>query len=166
MDQPLVLGRASALAFVTNYRARRRLGMPGIDSMSRLVYSCWGLSRTIVHRALLDDLAPQAHVYAVDHLADDGQVMGDEQVAETQPLSQPSEQVEHLGLHRDVQGRYGLVTHYQGGVDGQRPGDGHPLALTPGKRRRQDGARKRAGSPTSVNSSATRGGYAGAVRTR
>ena len=43
------------------------------------------------------------------------------------------EQVEHLRLHRDVQGGDGFVTHDELGIDGQRPGDADALPLAPRK---------------------------------
>ena len=83
MDKPLVLGHAGALAFVTNCRARpRRFGSARyrVDEPPRVLML--GVVQDRLHPALLDDLAPQADIYAVDHLTDDGQVVGDEQVAE------------------------------------------------------------------------------------
>ncbi len=42
---------------------------------------------------------------------------------------QVGEQLQDLGLDRDVERRYRLVEHEQAWLDGQRPGDRDPLAL-------------------------------------
>ena len=80
--------------------------------------------------ALLDDAASVADVHAIDDLPDDSEVVGDEQIAEPEPLFQLAEQVEHLGLHRHVQCRDRFVTDDEPRLDRKRPGDGHPLALS------------------------------------
>lgn len=41
------------------------------------------------------------------------------------------QQVDDLGLHRNVEGRDGLVGHDEVGLDGERPGDVDALTLAP-----------------------------------
>ena len=46
---------------------------------------------------------------------------------------QPLEQVEHLGLHRHVEGRHRFVGDDEPGAGGQRAGDADPLAPAAGQ---------------------------------
>ena len=55
--------------------------------------------------------------------------MGDEQVAQSQLPLQVDHEVQDLRLHRDVEGRDGLVGHHQIGLQGQGPGEANSLAL-------------------------------------
>jgi hypothetical protein len=55
--------------------------------------------------------------------------MRDEQHREAEALLEILEQVEHLRLNRDVQGRDGLVRNDEVRLDGQRPRDADALAL-------------------------------------
>ena len=71
--------------------------------------------------------------YAVAHVLHDGQVVGDEEVGQAQPLLQVVEQVDDLGLDRDVQGRDRFVADEDGGLGSQRPGHPDALALPPGE---------------------------------
>ena len=85
-------------------------------------------------RAAFDDLAEIEDVEAVDDLADDGKVVGDEEVGEPVLFLQPLEQVEDLRLHRDVERRHRLVADDDLRADGQRPGDRDALTLAAGQR--------------------------------
>jgi hypothetical protein len=69
----------------------------------------------------------------VGDVADDGQVVRDEDRAELLGRLQLGDQVQDLGLHRDVEGGDDLVEEYEPGLGDQRPGDRHPLALTAGQ---------------------------------
>ena len=83
--------------------------------------------------AHLDDL-PQVHDGdAVAHVLDNGQVVGDEQVGEAQPLLKVLEQVDDLGLDRDVQSGDRFVADEHGGLGGQRPCHTDALALPAGE---------------------------------
>ena len=62
-------------------------------------------------------------------MAYDGQIVGDEEIGEAEPLLQLLEQVDDLALDRDVEGGDGLVADDDARIDGQRPGDADPLAL-------------------------------------
>src|SRR5439155_4361570 len=67
--------------------------------------------------------------HAVGDVADDVQVVRDEDVGECKLALQVLEQVEDLRLHRDVERGDGLVAHDQLRVDGERAGDADALAL-------------------------------------
>src|SRR4051812_3017857 len=92
-----------------------------------------GVLVDLLRIALLDDLAEVHHGDPVTHRPDDGEVVGDEQVREPELLLQVLEQVEDLGLDRDVERRDGLVTHDQLRVQGQGAGDADALALPAGE---------------------------------
>jgi hypothetical protein len=59
--------------------------------------------------------------------------VGDKDQPHPHLLLQPPEQLEHLGLHRDVEGRRRLVSDDDVGLHGERHGDHHPLALAAGE---------------------------------
>ena len=54
-------------------------------------------------------------------MADDGQVVGDEEVGQTELALESLEQVDDLGLDGDVEGAYRLVGDDEIGMEGQGP---------------------------------------------
>src|SRR5262245_31087487 len=62
-------------------------------------------------------------------MADDGEVVGDEEVREPEVLLKLLEQVDHLCLNRDVERRDRLVGDDEVGIDRERAGEPDPLAL-------------------------------------
>ncbi len=78
----------------------------------------------------LDDAAEVHHGHVVADVPHDGHVVGDEQHRQTEPLPQVGEQVEHRGLHRDVERRDGLVGDQDLGLERERAGDRDALPLT------------------------------------
>ena len=103
----------------------------------------------------LDDPAEVHHRDPVADVADDGQVVGDEQEPEVELGAQPLEQADDLGLDADVERRHRLVEHEQVGADGERPGDADALAL-PARELVRVATGGVGGSWTSSSSSATR----------
>ena len=87
----------------------------------------------LVPRADLDDLAEIHHGDAIGDVADDGQVVGDEQVGEPELVLQLIEQVDDAGLDAHVERRHRLVEDDELRLDRQRPGDPDALALTAGE---------------------------------
>ena len=59
----------------------------------------------------------------------DAEVVGDEQIGEAELLLEILQQVDDLGLDRDVQRRDGLVADDQLGLERERSCDADPLAL-------------------------------------
>ena len=121
------------------------------------MYGCSGRCGDLVAVAPLDDLAVVHHRDPVPQVADDGEVVGDEQVRHAGALLDLPEQVQHPRLGRQVQRRDRLVADDQPGVEGERAGDGDPLPLAAGElprqpvgRRRSAGRPDRAGSRTRV----------------
>jgi hypothetical protein len=92
--------------------------------------------------ACLDHRAPPQHDRVVGELPDHREVVGDQQVGDAGGVADVGEQVEDLGLDRDVKGRHGLIQDQHPGLGGQRTRDRYPLPLAAGKRPRQ-----RAGLP-------------------
>jgi hypothetical protein len=82
---------------------------------------------------LLDDPAAMEDVETVGDLADHGEVVGDEQVAQADLLAQLSEQIEDLCLHGHVERRHGLVADEDPRPESQRAGDRDALPLTAGE---------------------------------
>ena len=82
---------------------------------------------------LLDDLPEVHHGDPVGEEFHGRQVVGDEQAAEAAVALEVGEEVEDGRLDGDVEGRGRLVRDEQVGADGQRAGEGDPLALSAGE---------------------------------
>ena len=85
--------------------------------------------KDLLHRSGLDDLAHIHHRHSVANMANDTQVMGDEQIGQMQLFLELAEQVEDLGLNGHVERRHRLVGDDQVGGHGQSPGNGNALPL-------------------------------------
>ena len=83
--------------------------------------------------ALLDDLALGHDADPVRHLADDAEVMGDQQHRHAETLLQVLQQLEDLRLDRDVQRRGRLVRDQQVGLVGECHRDHDALPLPAGQ---------------------------------
>ena len=81
----------------------------------------------------LDDAAEIHHGDAVADMGDDGEIVRDEQIGEAVLALQVDQQIDHLGLDRDVERRYRLVAHDQLGPERQRARDADALALAAGE---------------------------------
>ena len=82
---------------------------------------------------LLDDVAGLEDHDAVGQLGHHAHVVGDEQDGGADPVAQPPEQGEDLGLHGDVERGRRLVGQQQRGLVGQRQREHDPLLLTSGE---------------------------------
>ena len=69
------------------------------------------------------------HRHAVADVPHDAQVVRHEEVGQPELGLQVLEQIQDLGLHRDVQGRDRLVGDHQAGLERERAGDADALAL-------------------------------------
>ena len=83
----------------------------------------------LVPRGRFDDLSEVHDGHPVADVAHHAEVVGDEQVAETEPFLQHLEQVDDLRLDRNVECRDRFVGDDQFGPDGQGPGDADALPL-------------------------------------
>src|SRR5579859_283007 len=66
---------------------------------------------------------------AVADVAYDRQIMRNKDSRKAKLLLQVIQQVEHLRLYANIQGRYGLIAYYKRRTKGQGPGNHNPLAL-------------------------------------
>ena len=117
---------------ISRFRGRSGSGI-GIADSSACVYGWVGLR---VERVAIGDLDDPAEVHDRDPVADvlhHGEVVGDEQQREVELLLQLLEEVEHLGLHGDVESRHRLVGNDEVRLQDQGPGDADPLALAAGE---------------------------------
>ena len=80
-----------------------------------------------------DDAAEIHDHHAVADVAHDREVVADEEQGEREVAAQLHEEVEDLGLDRDVECRDALVADQEVGLDGERAGDADALALTAGE---------------------------------
>ena len=80
-----------------------------------------------------DDLTEVHDGDAVAHGANDGEVVGDEEVGEAEAILEFLEEVDDLGLDRDVEGGEGLVGDDEPGLDGEGTGDADALPLATGE---------------------------------
>ena len=97
------------------------------------MYGCFGSSVELLARADLDGLAEVHDHHPIGDVADDVEVVGDEDVREPEVLLEVLQQVQDLRLHRDVERRHRLVADDQLRVDRERPRDADPLALAAGE---------------------------------
>ena len=97
------------------------------------MYGCTGAAQSVLRRPDLDDLAEVHHRDPVGDLADDGQVVGDEHVGQAELVLEVLQQVDDLGLDRDVERGDRLVGDDELGPQRQRPGDADALALAAGE---------------------------------
>ena len=81
----------------------------------------------------LHDPAAAHHHDPVGDVVDHREVVADEEIGQAQLVLQVLQQVEDLGLDRDVQRRDRLVADQQVGPQRQRPGDADALALAAGE---------------------------------
>ena len=81
----------------------------------------------------LDDAPEIHHGDPLRDLPNHGEVVRDEEVGEPPIALQVGQQVEHLGLHRDVERRDRLVADDEAGLDRQRPRDPDALPLAAGE---------------------------------
>ena len=84
----------------------------------------------VARRSGLDDGAEIHHRDPVGHLTDHGEVVGDEQIGEAALVTEIHQQVEDLGLHRDIECRDRFVADNELRLDRQRPGNSDPLPLS------------------------------------
>ena len=80
--------------------------------------------------AQFDDLAEVHHGYAVADMADDGDVVGDEEHRQAELLLERQQQIENLGLDRDIERGDRLVGDEEIRLGGQGTGDRDPLPLS------------------------------------
>jgi len=99
-----------------------------------------GMRRVLVDllaRPDLDDLPEVHHGHAVRDVADDGQVVRDEEVREPEIALERLEQVDHLGADRHVERRDRLVEDDDAWIEREGARDPDPLTLAAGELMRE-----------------------------
>src|SRR5690349_9292929 len=87
----------------------------------------------LARRRRLDDAAEIHHRNTAADVLDDRQVMGDKEKSETELLLQVLQQIDHLGLDRDVERRDRLVADDELRLHRERSRDADALTLPAGK---------------------------------
>ena len=126
-------GRAGGDVVVDHHQPRRVLAQARAAGQQRLGVGILRGGEDARHRPLLADHAVTHHDDMVGDLADDTQVVADEQHAHAVALAQAADQLEDLALDRHVQRRRRLVGDQQLGLAGQRHRDHHALLLAAGE---------------------------------
>ncbi len=62
-------------------------------------------------------------------MPDHRKVMGDEEIGQTESSLEVLQQIDDLGLDRDIEGRDRLIAHDKAGLHRKGPGDPDPLPL-------------------------------------
>ena len=106
-----------------------------------------------VARRLLDQRAQVHHADPVGDVPDHREVVRDDQVGQAEVVLQVLQQVDHLGLDRDVERGDRLVGDDQVGLERQRPGDADALPLAAGELVRVLATAPAVGRPTAVSRS-------------
>ena len=88
------------------------------------------LLEQLAGRRFLDHLAEVHDDDTPAHMTDDTEVVRDEEIGQVELLLQLDEEVQHLGLDRDVESRHGLVGDDELRADGECARDADALTLS------------------------------------
>jgi len=91
------------------------------------------VGQKLVSGAFLHYPAQIHHGNALSYLANNGKVVGDEQIGESPLLLKIREQIEHLSLNRNIESGDRLIAHQECRLYCQRPGNPNALSLASGK---------------------------------
>ena len=75
------------------------------------------------------DTADVHHRHAIADVSHDTEVVRDEEIRQPKVSLQVEQEIQDLGLHRDIQGRDRLVRDHQSGMQSQCPRDADALTL-------------------------------------
>ena len=120
---PAAAPRGSARGPGSSRGARRGGGRDGTAASSACVYGWRGALEDLLDGALLDGAAGVHHDDPVAELRDHAEVVRDEQDRRAVAVAQPSQQLEDLGLERDVERARRLVRDQQRRLEQQRHRD-------------------------------------------
>ena len=107
---------------------RRRIGNRH-GRQQRLRVGVPGVAVQLVGRSRFDDASQIHHADGVGNMSHDRQIVRDEDVRQAELLLQVAQQVDHLGLDRNIQGRDRLVAENHLRPHRQSPRDADPLPL-------------------------------------
>ena len=103
------------------------------DARAEWVDIVAGIANEPIGGGGLDDAAAAHHRDRVAQVADRGDIMGDEEQGNGEPLAKLGDQIEDRRLHRQVQRRGDLVRDQQHWPGGDGAGDRDPLLLAAGQ---------------------------------
>ena len=129
------IGRAWGVALQHDPLSSSLVGRVG-NGGRREKRRCVGVPRGAEHVLTgpgFDDASEVHHRDGVGDLVDDGEVVGDEEVGETEFCLEFPEQVENLGSDRYVECGHGFVEDEHVGLKREGAGDGHSLAFAAGE---------------------------------
>lgn len=87
-------------------------------------------TENLFRRSFLDDPSEIHDDDAIREMADDAEVVADEEVGQLKLFAKIHEQVQNLRLDRDIQGRHGFITDQDVGIHGECAGDTDALSLS------------------------------------
>src|SRR5436853_313074 len=96
----------------------------------RLCVRVRGPNEDFLGRRFFYYLAPIHYRYASRDVLHDGEIVGYEQVSQPQLALQLGQEVQYLGLDRDVQSGYGFIADDEPRTERERSGDADALALS------------------------------------
>ena len=91
------------------------------------------LGEQFVDGRMFDESAEVHYCNGMADMAHNTQVVGYEEVCDTERVLEVNEEIEYLGLNRDVQSTHGFVCNDEFGLDCKCPGQPYPLSLPAGK---------------------------------
>ena len=92
-----------------------------------------GILKYLFSRTKLHQVAQIHNADTVGNVADNGQVVGDEQICQILALLQLLKQVDYLGLYGHIQCGYALIANDELGLYSQSTGNADALTLTTGE---------------------------------
>ena len=101
---------------------------PGIEAEQPARVRMLRVPEDVADRSRLDDPPRVHHGHAIGRAGDDAEIVGDEQQGEPERVLHLAQQVENLGLNRDVKRRRRFVGDDERGPAGEGHRDQHPLA--------------------------------------
>src|SRR3546814_119330 len=119
----LIAGKADTPAYAKKLRA-----LGGEDERIRFSFDFIPDDALQLYLSAADP-AEIHHHYPVAEITDDAEVVTDDDVGELLLRTEFQQQVQDLSLHRDVEGRDGLVADQDARRNGQRTGHADPLPL-------------------------------------
>jgi hypothetical protein len=94
--------------------------------------SVWveGTAEKILSQSHFHNLSHIHHSNSITDVFDDSEIMGDEEIGKTQLISKIHQEIQDLGLDRNIQGRNRFIRDDQIGTKRNSSGDTDPLTLS------------------------------------
>jgi len=93
----------------------------------------FGVAVDFIGPGVFDDAAEVHDGDIVANVFDDGEIMGDEEIGQAELSLEVRQEINDLGLNRDVQGADRLIADDKPGIQGEGTGDADALALAAGE---------------------------------